>query len=87
MTREYWSKENAIKMGIFFSRGKIDIAIKDLKKLSDLQVSQLGTLIEGSEIYELENSKGETVRIGVSPYRGNKWNLWLITKEELALRT
>ena len=86
MTREYWSKENAIKMGIFFSRGKIDITIKDLKKVEG-KVSQFGEEIEGSEVYELENSKGETVRIGVSPYRGNKWNLWLITEEGLALRT
>ena len=86
MTREYWSKENAIRMGIFFSRGKIDIAIKDLKRVKG-KVAQFGEEIEGSEIYELENSKGETVRIGVSPYRGNKWNLWLITEEGLTLRT
>jgi len=85
MTRKFGSKEAALNMGIFYARGKLDLKINDLKRV-DAFVGNIGSLNSESEVYELLNSKGETCRISVSPFRDG-WDLWLIAPNGYAVRT
>ena len=76
-------------MGIFYARGKVDIDIKNLKKIEgDIQdFDFLGAFPRGNaEIFEFKNAKGKKARIGVNPCDGG-FHLWLIADNGMALRT
>jgi len=90
MTTIYSSKSSALKAGIYYSRGEIDIKVEDLKKLEGLDIKDcdfLGVHTRGKvEVFELENSNGKTVRIAVGTC-DDGFELWLVTDNGFALRT
>ena len=83
MTIKFRSREEALKRGIFYARGKVDLKLSELKKV-ELDVTQFGFFLN-AEIYQLENSKGEMCMIATSPFRDG-FDLWLIGSKAQAMR-
>ena len=76
----------AMSMGLYYATGKIGILNKNDLRLVDGEVEQFGNTIKSTELYELMNGNGETVRIAITP-DGKEFNLWLILPNGVALRT
>jgi hypothetical protein len=84
MTTIYNSKEEALSRGIFYA-GRTDLKVGELKKI-DGKVYQFGVEID-SELYELENVNGLKVTLGLQFVGKDKFCLWLIAPEGIAVRT
>ena len=79
MTTNFSSKEEALNKCIFCARGDTDRCT--LKRIPNKFISQYGNRIDGSEVYQVVNSKGVSVEIAVSPNEENKWDSWLSIPE------
>lgn len=85
MTTRYPSKETAISMAMYYATGKMGILNKDAIKRVEGEVAQFGEPIEGTEMYEMLNGNGETVRFAITP-DGEEFNLWLVAIDGRAMR-
>jgi len=93
MTRKFSSKEEALQLGIFYCRGKVDLKISELERVKGQTISQMDFADlrhkpAEAEIYALLNSNGQKVMIGVTKdFEEDCWYLWLIDpKSGMALR-
>ena len=84
MTTTYENKQIALTTGIRFA-GR-DITIDDLRLVEGQVLTAFGSPLN-SELYELENSEGITIRLGIEFLAGEKCCLWLISPEGFAVRT
>lgn len=77
MSTTFHSKQEAIKMGLFYC-GRNDIDVSDLEKLDTVNISQFGFVHdEKTDFYEITASNGNKVHLGIEPFR-NGFCLWLI---------
>ena len=79
MTTLYPSKEVAIKMGIFYCRGVVDIPIDSLKFTKETirhPLDDEGRFDIVGEKYRIENNEGKEVEIIVTPCDGG-FHLWM----------
>ena len=79
MTTEYSSKKIALFAGIRFAGRAGELKPDDLRPVKG-KINQFGYVHEDSELFEFEDRNG-LVRIAVGPFRGDKWELWLIDPE------
>jgi ribosomal protein L2 len=84
MTNKFSSKEEALRMGIFYAGGSKDTKIEDLKKVEGSTVCQFDDDLE-AEVYEIETNSGKKARIATARFRDG-YDLWLISPEGFAVR-
>lgn len=80
MTSEYPSKKAALLAGIRFAGRAGELKPEDLKPVKG-KINQFGYVHEESELFEFEAHNGKLALIGVGPFRGDKWELWLFNPE------
>lgn len=86
MTTPYATKEIALLAGIRFAGRAGELRAEDLRPVKG-KINQLGYVHEDTELFEFEGKNG-LARIAVGPFRGDKWELWLIDPEtNMAVRT
>jgi len=93
MTTRFSDKKTALEKGIFFCRGKVDVPIEKLQRVKGYAISQMDFADlkhkpAKAEIYQLTNSRGQKIMIGVTQdFEEGCWYLWLIDPESgMALR-
>jgi len=79
MTTPYQSKEAALLAGIGFAGRAGELRPDDLRPVEG-KINQFGFVHEYTELFEFEGKNG-LARIAVGPFRGDKWELWLIDVE------
>ena len=83
MTTYYATRKQALERGISYT-GRRDLEVEDLRSIEG-NINQLGLKVE-TEMFELENKDGITVRLAVQKFRSG-WGLWLIAPDGAAVRT
>jgi len=80
MSTTFFSKKEALKMGLFYC-GRTDIDISTIKKIDTDHINQFGFSHEEQiDLYNIETSEGNKVQLGIEPFR-NGFCLWLIDPE------
>ena len=79
MTTTFPTKDAALSHGVSLLRDDKDIQPEELKRLADGSMNQLGYEFP-IEIYEVENSKGAIIHLGIEDFRDG-FALWLIVPD------